>query len=789
MKSKFVVVFGVTLIMLTGLIGLTQAGELPSSRTPQIGVDTAFTYQGQLKKGDTPVNGTCDFRFILYTADIGGSQVGPIQDQISVSVSNGLFTVNLDFGSGAFTGEARWLDIAVRCPSGTGTFSALTPRQALTPTPYALALPGLWTQQNDISPNLIGGHINNTVTVGVYGVTIGGGGAAADESTGDPVPNRVTDHYGTVGGGVGNQAGNASGPLTDTMYATVGGGRVNVASGWESVIGGGAWNTASGLYATVAGGAGNTANLTRTTVCGGMNNTASGENATIGGGIGNTANDEDATVGGGRGNAASYGGTVAGGGNNVASGQHAFVGGGDGNTASGDIGVISGGKLNHASDGTGITIGGGYSNTAHGDFVVVGGGDHNIVGSDSATVGGGSHNAASDSGSTVSGGAHNTANGGSATVGGGQDNSAIYDLATVGGGGSNIASFKGATVGGGFSNTVNGGHSTIGGGWANAVSGFNATVGGGISNTVGGDMAVIGGGEENLASGPHAFVGGGYQNIADQGSAVGGGTNNMAGSKGFVGAGGGNVADGGHASIGGGENNAARGYAATIPGGGFNVAAGDYSFAAGSQAKANHNGAFVWGDSMDADIHSSGENQFIVRANGGVWVGRATSNFTPTIGANVFISTSTGAYLSNGGAWTNSSDRNAKENLVPADGRAVLARLAAVPIATWNYKAQNVSVQHIGPVAQDFYAAFGVGEDNTHISTVDADGVALAAIQGLNQIVQEKDAQIAVLEARVAALEQRLGARPTDYVPYAISGGLLVIGLLATRRRNLGGAV
>jgi trimeric autotransporter adhesin len=701
MKSKFVVILSVTLIALTGLIGLTQAqaGELPSSTAPQIGVGTGFTYQGQLKKNGSPVNNTCDFRFILYTADIGGSQVGPTQNKNSVSVSNGLFTVNLDFGDGAFTGDARWLDIAVRCPAGSGTYSALTPRQAVTPAPYALALPGLWTQPNSTSPNIIGGRFNNTVTVGVYGATIGGGGAATDEDFGFPVPNRVTDHYGTIGGGIGNQAGNSTGPLTDTMYATVGGGRVNVASGWESVVAGGAWNTASGTYATVAGGAGNTANLTRTTVCGGMNNTASGENATIGGGIGNTANDEDATVGGGRGNTASYGGTVAGGGDNVAGGQHTFIGGGDGNTASGNIAVIGGGKLNNSSDGTGITVGGGYSNTAHGDFT---------------TIGGGSQNIATD----------------------------------------NIA-----------------------------------TIAGGYSNTVTSYLATIGGGEENLASGPHAFVGGGYQNIADQGSAVAGGTNNMAGpGKSFIGAGGGNVASGDHAVIGGGAGNVTNGSRATVPGGERNTAQGDYSLAAGYRAKANHSGAFVWGDSTDADIDSSGNNQFIVRANGGVWFGRATNNFTPTIGANVFISTSTGAYLSNGGAWTNSSDRNAKENWVLVDGREVLARLAAVPIATWNYKAQNSSVQHIGPAAQDFHAAFDVGEDNAHISTIDADGVALAAIQGLNQIVQEKEAQIVALEARVSALEQRLGARPTDYMPYAIVGGLLVIGLLITRRRRAGGA-
>jgi hypothetical protein len=67
-------------------------------------------------------------------------------------VSNGLFTIpDLDFGSGAFNGEARWLAIAVQCPGDSG-YTALSPRQALTPAPYALALPGLWTQQNGDQP-------------------------------------------------------------------------------------------------------------------------------------------------------------------------------------------------------------------------------------------------------------------------------------------------------------------------------------------------------------------------------------------------------------------------------------------------------------------------------------------------------------------------------------------------------------------------------------------------------------------------------------------------------------
>ena len=102
-----------------------------------------------------------------------------------------------------------------------------------------------------------------------------------------------------------------------------------------------------------------------------------------------------------------------------------------------------------------------------------------------------------------------------------------------------------------------------------------------------------------------------------------------------------------------------------------------------------------------------------------------------------------------------SSDRAKKANLAVVDAREVLAKVASLQITTWNYISQGPTVRHIGPMAQDFHATFGVGDDPTHINVVDAIGVALAAIQGLHQIVQEQDARLAALEARLAALEAR----------------------------------
>jgi len=102
------------------------------------------------------------------------------------------------------------------------------------------------------------------------------------------------------------------------------------------------------------------------------------------------------------------------------------------------------------------------------------------------------------------------------------------------------------------------------------------------------------------------------------------------------------------------------------------------------------------------------------------------------------------------------SDRNAKENFIPVDNEAVLAKVAALPMARWNYKRDAKTIQHIGPMAQDFQAAFGLdGPDDKHISVVDEGGVALAAIQGLNQKLEEKESTIQEQAAEISALQAK----------------------------------
>jgi hypothetical protein len=104
-----------------------------------------------------------------------------------------------------------------------------------------------------------------------------------------------------------------------------------------------------------------------------------------------------------------------------------------------------------------------------------------------------------------------------------------------------------------------------------------------------------------------------------------------------------------------------------------------------------------------------------------------------------------------------SSDRNLKEKFTPVNSLEVLNRVAGLPISSWDYK-QDAQTHHIGPMAQDFYAAFNVGTDDKHINTVDEGGVALAAIQGLNEKLKERDVQIEALNKRLADLEQLVKA-------------------------------
>jgi hypothetical protein len=217
-------------------------------------------------------------------------------------------------------------------------------------------------------------------------------------------------------------------------------------------------------------------------------------------------------------------------------------------------------------------------------------------------------------------------------------------------------------------------------------------------------------------------------------------------------------------------------------------------------------GTFIWADAgpIDDRFVSSGANQFAIRARGGVRLSDETSQhfgaatrqmlnlYNLSYGLGVQDSTlyqrsnsqfawfrdgahdddaldpgAGGALLMTLGAssgtpvgvaraqqFVNVSDRRAKTAFAPIDTLAVLARVLELPLSEWSYKT-DTAVRHIGPTAQDFHAAFGLGSDDTTIATIDADGVALAAIQGLNARLE---AENAALRDALDALRAELGA-------------------------------
>jgi hypothetical protein len=587
------------------------------------------------------------------------------------------------------------------------------------------------------APNIVGGSAENAVSTGpsgggIMGATIGGGGATGR-------PNLVTDNYGTVGGGSWNQAGNVDVPGSGATNATVAGGL---------------HNTASGQFAAVAGGH-----------------------------------------------------------DNLASGQHSTIPGGDANEASGDFSFAAGtaAKARDAgsfvwADAQGAQGLVPFASTAPNQFLIraaggVGVGTNNpgqaldVVGNikgDGLCIGTDCRTAWPSSGGTgtitgVTAGAGLTGGGTSGNVTLGVDtqtiqsrvsgicaagfavqsvnNNGSVNCGPVGGGGiggtgtvNSIPKFTGANTLGnsvivddGFYVTIylNDGSGSLVGGLQLGGSAFSPTVVGGFygnSATTGGTVG--GGGASGMEN-----------HVYDQYGTIAGGLNNRVGlpdatngqTVATVGGGQSNTASNAGATVSGGISNTASGLDSMVPGGDSNTAAGSASFAAGRQAKANHNGAFVWADATVADFASTAANQFNVRASGGV---RIFSNSALTAG----VSLAPGA-----GSWSTVSDRNAKEHFAPVDGASLLKKLNAMAVQTWNYKSQDAAIRHMGPMAQDFAAAFGLGEDDTHISTVDADGVALAGVQALYRMLLQKDEEIAQqrrdlqkLEAQIEALRAAL---------------------------------
>jgi hypothetical protein len=349
----------------------------------------------------------------------------------------------------------------------------------------------------------------------------------------------------------------------------------------------------------------------------------------------------------------------------------------------------------------------------------------------------------------------------------------LRSINVIGGAARNSISAYGGTIGGGGEiaipddydriNSVSAAFGTIGGGAGNTITngGDHATISGGSGNLAGGLGATIPGGESNTASGDYSLAAGRRAKAVHEGAFVWADSQNTdfassSGNQFLIRAAGG------------------VGIGTSTPGNPLTVqAAGTVAGGAGAaevtarfrQTAARHsaisvdalagqdaiiylseNGAAAWDLRHDTDAN----HQFQLRHQ------RGNVN-------NTVLAVTTNGNLSIDGTLTQGSDRDRKTDIGPIDPLAVLEKVAALPLATWRYKSDTQETKHLGPMAQDFHAAFGLnGADDKHIATVDADGVALAAIQGLNEKMnertQESRARMQKLEAENAELKRRLAA-------------------------------
>jgi len=693
------------LLLLTGLTYAYAQGQGALSG-PAAWNDpgTGFTYQGFLTHDGDPVDDTCDFRFGLWDAESGGAQVGPTLSRSGVAVSEGRFTVQLDFGD-LFDGRPLWLEVAVQCP-GDGDYTSLVPRQPLTPAPYA-------------------GYARSTGSLQGHPVT-----ATV------PVTGQVLKWDGTVW---------APAADTDTTYS----------AGEGLVLEGTTFRADTGYLQRRVGG-----------TC------AAGSSIRVVNADGTVVCEADTDTTYSAGNQLSLSGTTFNVVEGAGSGLDADLLDGQHGSYYRDASNINAGTLDNArfSAYGDLSAEGYLDNNASTDLLTRSQADGRFVneGQTNSVTSGMIVNGAVTASDMQDGAAlaeilddDGSGSGLDADLLDGQHASAFasashnhdnrYWMLTGNAGTTPGTNFLGTTDSQPLELRVNGSRAlrlepnstspnVIGGYSGNSVAAgvWAATIGGGGSSgspnrVTAGSYTTIGGGRNNTVSAHYATVGGGLTNTASgYSAAVGGGQNN--------------TASGSYATVGGGAGNTASGSYATVGGGVGNTAGGDYSFAAGRRAQANNQGCFVWGDSTNADVSCSTDNRTIFRSSGGYYI-YTNSGLT----AGVYLAAS-------GSSWNSVSDRERKENFRPVDTQALLENLAAIEISTWNYKGQDPSIRHIGPMAQDFNGLLPDlgGEGEEYINSLDADGVALAAIQGLYQLSQEQAAHIETLEAENAELRERL---------------------------------
>lgn len=498
----------------------------------------AFTYQGELRSNGSPANTSFDMQFRLYTAEAGGSQIGPLVTRLAVPVSDGLFSVPLDFGSSQFAGDRQWLEIAIR-PTGSGVYETLSPRTEVTAAPYAWGA-AVALANSVTTTSLVDGSVQPAdIATGAVGTT---------QINAAQVQRRVS---GACAGTQGVQSVNADGTVVCGNFAGNAGTVTSIATG-AGLTGGPI--TANGTISVAPGGIGaaeiNPAQVQRRVggVCSG-NSYVRQINA-------------DGTV-------------VCGA---APPGGWSLSGNAGTNPSTNFIGTTDAQALVVRSD-----------NQRVGQFASIaltgpaGGYTANVLlGSPHNDIRPGVR------GATISGGG---------VLAGDSDPDLVLESP-------NVVADNYGTVGGGYANQAGDGAGTL-------VDAAYATVSGGIANQASENGSTVSGGSRNTASGDSSTVGGGFDNVAS----------------GFVG------------TIVGGGANRAIGTVSTVVGGLLNCAGGDYSWVGGRRAKTRpgsnpgsgacsglpsypggdgDNGTFVWADDQNADFVSTGENQFLVRASGGV---------------------------------------------------------------------------------------------------------------------------------------------------------------------------
>jgi trimeric autotransporter adhesin len=610
---------------------------------------SAFTYQGRLTDGGGAATGTYELEFKLYDAATGGTQQpqpSPVTVQFTgaqaVAVTNGVFTVQLDFGADAFPGAARYLEIGVR-HVGDAAFTTLSPRQPISSTPYAIR------SVSSATSAAFSGSLSGDVT-GTQGATVVGavgGQSAANVASGAGAANAATNS---------NTAG--------TIVKRDASGNFSAGTITAALDGNAATATTATTASAVSASAGNS-------VVAAINSSGSSVNTShVNGDVELLPSATQTATQATGATRALIDAKLVGTDNLGTSGESDLLS----LKASGTYNFYTGAtpeardleRFRVENSGAFMAIG----ETDIGDIPIEGAGTRFMWLPYKGAVRGGYINGTQWDDANV--GYFSTAFGNNARASGDYGFAAGQDV---------VAANSWSTAFGQFSTAS---------GAASVAMGYYAHTNSRQGSFVFSDRSVLDDGnfvtdESFKATVAHSFnvrATGGYWLWTNPGTTTGLRLSNLSTNLGH--------------------------------------------------------GSFVWSDrSSDSAVTPTANNQTIFRSSGGYWL---YSDSSLTAGVTL---------APGGGSWTSVSDRNMKANFAAVDARAILRGVLSLPISTWNYKTQDKSVRHIGPMAQDFFAAFKLGEGDKTITTVDPDGVALAAIQGLHEELKDRDVKIEVLQRQV----------------------------------------